>query len=118
MTTQPRFTYFDADADNTATAVKTVAGRVRGIEASNPNTIDAYVQFFDLATGDVTVGTTTPEQSFLVPGGASSTLVGAMDKNFGEDGVDFQTAITVACTTTATGSTDPTTGLVLNIQYD
>lgn len=108
-------TVFDADGDNTAQQIKASAGKLYGLEVSNPNTVDAYIQLFDLATGSVTVGTTTPKQSYLVPGGDGINN-GAMDKVFTIP-VSFATAITYACTTTATGSGDPTTGLVVNAIY-
>jgi len=110
-------TYFDGDADNTAKAVKTSAGRIHMIEVSQINNTDSFLQIFDLAAADVTVGTTTPEQSYAIPLG-DGTNIGGFDMNFGEAGMDFQAAITVAVTTTATGSGDPTTGAVLNIAFD
>ena len=54
----------------------------------NPNTADAFLQFYDLAQGSVTVGTTTPKLSLWVPGG------GALDAPFTVP-VSFLTAITV-----------------------
>lgn len=108
-------TIFDADGDNTAQSVKGTPGRLYFIEVSNPNAADAYLQLFDLATGSVTVGATTPKLSLLVPAG-DGTKDGAMDKVF-TIGLHFGTAITYACTTTATGSGDPTTGLVCNFGY-
>lgn len=110
-------TVFDADGDNTVQAVKTSAGQLYGLEITNTNAVDAYVQFFDAATGDVTVGTTTPKLSFLVPAAnTSTTIAGATTKHF-DDPVGFDVAITYACTTTATGSTDPTIGLICNFLY-
>jgi len=110
-------TVFDADGDNTAQAVKTSAGQLYGFELTNTNAVDAYVQFFDLATGDVTVGTTTPKVSFLVPAAETSTTVaGATTKHF-DDPVGFDVAITYACTTTATGAVDPTIGIICNFLY-
>ena len=110
-------TLFDSDGDNTAQVCKTSGGRVHYLEVSNRNTVDAYLQLFDVAAASVTVGTTTPKQSFLVPGGAASTLAGAMDRIFNPP-MQFQIAITYACTTTPTGNTDPTTGLNVNIGYE
>jgi hypothetical protein len=104
--------FFDSDGDNTATAMKTSEGELYSLEVSNPNSSDAYIQLFDATASDVTVGTTTPSLSFLVPAG-DGTLDGGMDK-FWPNGVIFDTAITYACTTTATGSSDPSTGLVVN----
>jgi hypothetical protein len=108
---------FDSDGDNTAQAIKTSAGKLFDLEVSNPNTIDSFLQLFDLATGSITVGSTTPRLSFLVPAAASSTIRGAFDRHFGEDGLDFQAAISYSCTTTPTGSTDPSTGLTVNAIY-
>ena len=102
-------TVFDADGDNTAQAIKAGAGRLFFLEVYNPNSADAWIQLFDVATGGVTVGTTTPKLSLYVP-------PGAMDKMWPLP-VHFGTAITYACTTTQTGSGDPTTGLTVNAGY-
>jgi hypothetical protein len=104
--------FFDADADNSKQTMKASEGLLYFLEVSNPNTTDAYLQLFDADAADVTVGSTTPTLSFLIPGG-DGTLDGAMDK-FWPPGISFENAIIYACTTTATGSSDPSTGLVLN----
>lgn len=106
-------THFDSDGDNSAQAARTVPGWIAHLHVVNQNTADAYIQLFDLATGDVTVGATTPKQSYLVPGG-DGTNDGALDVDFNPM-LSFDTAITYACTTTATGSGDPTTGLTVNL---
>ncbi len=108
-------TLFDSDGNNTAQVIKTSAGTLYGLEVSNPNSADAFIQLFDLATGSVTVGTTTPKISFFVPAG-DGTLDGAMDKMFPVP-MKFTTAITYACTTTTTGNTDPTIGLIVNAYF-
>jgi hypothetical protein len=114
----PRYeTLFDSDGDNSAQAIKTADGWLYDLEVSNPNTIDAFFQLFDVATGDITVGSTTPRLSFLVPAAASSTIRGAFDRSFGPDGLHFLTALSYACTTTPTGNTDPSTGLTVNAIY-
>ena len=108
-------TLFDSDGDNTAQSIKASAGRLYFLEVSNPNSADAYLQLFDLATVSVTVGTTAPKLSLFVPAG-DGTKDGAMDKVF-PIGITFGTAITYACTTTATGAGDPTTGLIVQAGY-
>lgn len=108
--------YFDSDGDNTAQAIKTTAGDLYRLHVVNQNTADAYIQFFDTAAAGVTVGSTTPIQSYLVPGG-DGTNSGALDINLFDAPLTFQTAITYGCTTTATGGTDPTTGLTVNALY-
>lgn len=104
-------TLFDSDGDNTAQACKARGGSLNYIHVINPNATDAYLQLFDAAAANVTVGTTTPKQSYFVPGN------GAFEVSFGPDGIPFGTAITYACTTTATGSGDPSTGLTVNMVY-
>lgn len=108
-------TAFNADGDNTAQVITSEPGILWSLEVSNPNAEDAFFQLFDLATGDVTVGTTTPRLSLIVPAG-DGTKSGAMDKTF-IHGTEFNIAITYACTTTAIGNGDPTTGLVVNAWY-
>ena len=108
-------TLFDADGDNTAQVIKAAAGALYGLEVSNANSTDAWIQIFDVAAGSVTVGTTTPTLSFLVPAG-NGTDDGGMTETFVVP-IKFATAITYACSTTPTGSGDPTTGLVVNVLY-
>jgi|GEM_PF-1825824 len=108
-------TLFDADGDNTAQVCKASAGNLYGFSISNTNAVDTWIQFFDLATGDVTVGTTTPKVSYLIPAG-DGTDDGASGGQFTIP-ITFATAITYVCTTTPTGAGDPTTGLVVNLNY-
>lgn len=104
-------TYFNAALLATKQAVKASAGSLSAYHIQNPNTSDAWVQFFDLASAGVTVGTTVPTLSLWVPAG------GALDTSLVEPAT-FATAITIAATTTATGSTAPSTGLVTNLLYN
>lgn len=100
----------DASIDNTAQACKTSRGRVYGYHVQNPNASDAWLQFYDVAAGSVTVGTTTPKLSLVVPAS------GAIEAYFTVPW-EFETAITYSATTTAAGGTNPTTGLVGNLFY-
>lgn len=108
-------TLFDSDADNTAQSLKASAGKLYSIHAMNVNNADAFIQFFDLATGSVTVGTTTPKFVLHIPKG-DATNYGKLDKEFVIP-VTFATAITYAVTTTPTGAGDPTVGITLNGFY-
>ena len=111
-------THFDADGDNSAQAAKTSRGFLKYIHVVNSNTAQAFLQLFDTAAASVNVGTTTPVQSYLIPPGDGTTS-GAFEVAFGsESGLYFDTAITYACTTTPTGSTDPTTGLTVSMVYE
>lgn len=104
-------THRDVDIDNTAQALKVARGHLYRAFVQNPNAADAWLQLYDAAAGDVTVGTTTPKLSLVVPAS------GAIDVDFADDPIRFSTAITYAATTTAAGGTDPTTGLVGNLLY-
>jgi len=103
--------FFDSDGDNTAQVLKASGGDLVKVVAYNSNTADAFVQLFDTAAGSVTVGTTPPIYVIPVLGQGSSVI------DF-EGTFPFGTAITYACTTTATGNGDPTTGLVISANYN
>lgn len=102
---------FDSDGDNSAQACRTSGGYIDYIHVVNPNGVDAYLQLFNVAAAGVTVGSTTPNQSYLIPAN------GAFDVAFAAHPMHFATAVTYACTTTATGSGDPSTGLTVNIVH-
>lgn len=103
--------FLDASVDDTVVAVKDDEGTVYAIEVSNPDGANnAYLQVFDAASGDVTPGTTTPKQSYFVPA-LGSVLMSL------SNGMRFDTAISIAGTTTATGSTAAVTALVANIVF-
>lgn len=106
--------YFNNALSTTVQTVKSSAGILMFAEFSNPNTVDAFIQIFDVSS--VTLGTTTPTLSLLVPGGASSTLRGAQDKALAWP-VNFATNIKIAATTTPTGLTAPSTAITVNLGY-
>lgn len=107
----------DTSADNTNQVVKASPGHVVYFQISNGGTVDAYLHFYDALTANVTVGTTTPKATFLVPAGVGTTQVGAYEFTGGA-ALDFQTGIIYACSTTVTGGTDCTVKPVLGIlQY-
>src|SRR3990167_5534512 len=102
---------FDTSVTNAAEAARSGGGGfIRYIQAINPNTAQAFLQLFDLVAADVTVGTTTPTQSYLVPAGdgVNSGVFEMMVP------MHFNAAISYAATTTSTGSTAPTSNLTLN----
>ena len=94
----------------TATSVKGSAGQVYGWYFYNPNASVAYVQFFNTASGSVTLGTTAPVYSLGIPAtsGANVEL---------SNGIAHSTAITIAVTTTRAGSTSPGSSVDYNIFY-
>lgn len=103
---------FDATADATKAQVGSGRQRLRSIHSQELDSAVGYIQLFDKAVGDVTVGTTTPDM--VIPLGAD----GALNVVWGDDGPTFMTGLTYAVTTTPTGSTDPTTPVPLTIVHD
>lgn len=72
----------------------------------NPGTVVTYVQAFN--TNNATVGTTPPVLAIAIPPGATD--------GFAQDGgIRFSIALSLAATTTPTGSTAPASALVCNV---
>lgn len=103
-------TFRATNLTNTSQAVKASAGNLYSVHIENSNSSKAYVQFYDLASGSVTVGTSTPKKTLFIPPN------GAYDFDWAIP-VAFATAISIAATTTATGSTAPTNNLLINCDY-
>jgi len=76
----------------------------------NPNASVAYVQFFNTASGSVTLGTTAPVYSLGIPATSAANVMMPC-------GVAHSTAITIAVTTTRAGSTSPGSSVDYNVYY-
>lgn len=96
----------------TVTNVKTAAAEEGMLQCYNPNTVVAYVQEFNAVATAVSLGTTTPLLS--IPIAPTSTGGWAL----ANPGINFGTALSVATSTTATGSTAPGTALDCNIAFN
>lgn len=83
----------DVDAKD---EVKATAGQVYWIHAMNTTAAPVFLKFYDSAAGDVTVGTTVPDHTFLVPANADSD--GAGFTLAIPNGIEFGTGITIAGT--------------------
>lgn len=96
----------------TVRTVKGTAGTWGGYGTIyNPNASVAYVQVFDVATATtVTLGTTVPDMIIPIPAGSAANMEIV-------NGVNMANGIKLACTTTATGSTAPSTGLDLTVFF-
>lgn len=103
--------YKNTALSSTKAAANASAGNLFGYHIYNPNSAVTYVQFFNVASAGVTVGSTAADMILAIPasGWADSPASGPP--------VAFGTALTVAATTTATGSSAPTTGLLVNLFY-
>jgi len=113
----PSYPFFKADQSGTAVLVHTGSTNITTLEAQNINTVDLFIQLFDAASASsVTVGTTTPNQSFVIPA-SDGTNRAATSKDWADRGLMFRNGLVIAITTTATGSTSPGTACVVNISY-
>lgn len=89
---------------STAQAIKASAGCLYGYYIYNPNSSAAFVQFYNTASGSVTVGTTNPLFMLTIPASSAANLwIG--------EGVLFSTAMSWSATSTAGGNGAPTTAL-------
>lgn len=98
-----------AGLTNTIVAIDTNPGVLSSIYCANAGTGWAYVQLFDATTGGASFGTSVP---YGIPPGQASGIALPMQ------GVNFTTAISVAATLTATGSTAPGTALDCTATYN
>lgn len=89
---------------NSAQAIKASAGTLKGYYIYNPNSSAQFVQFYNTASGSVTVGTTNPLFMLTIPATSAANL-------WMTDGVAFSTAMSWAATSTAGGNGAPTTAL-------
>jgi hypothetical protein len=95
---------------NTVTSVKASAGQVYGWYFYNANASVAYVQFFNTATGSVTLGTTPPVYSLGIPASSGANVMMPI-------GIAHSTAITIAITTTRAGSTNTASTVDYSVFY-
>lgn len=106
------------DLDESEEEVKGTAGQVFSITAFNTTDAPLYLKFYNATAANVSVGSTTPVLTFLVPGNADSDGAGFVWNN--DIGLAFGTAISVAATT---GVADADTGApganacIVNIGY-
>lgn len=94
----------------TVTSIKGSAGQLFGWYIGNNNGTAIYVQIFDVASGSITLGTTAPKLSFMIPAGGAANVLH-------ETGIQFSTAISFACTTTRAGNTASANTVDVNFFY-
>lgn len=94
----------------TVTAIKSSAqGRLSKFVVGNPNSTNAWLQVFNVATaGAVTLGTTVPTQSYFIPPFSGMAL------RFDDD---YSAGMQIAATTTEAGSSALTTNLTVNYSF-
>ena len=102
---------FDSSVTATVENLATRGVHLYTLVVRNPSAATAYLQLFDAAAANVTLGTTTPDQSYWVPPS------GEFDLAYTKDGMEFQTALSYAFTTTATGNTAPASNAEVNFGW-
>lgn len=103
------------DVDETKAQVKGSAGSLVYLEACNLTAATLFLQVYDALSASVTVGTTTPTMTFVLP---SNGTAQCRELEFGLPGAAFATGITLAVTTTFGGSAGPAAnGCFVNALY-
>jgi len=105
--------YRSTDIGGTKEAVKASSGTIYAIIIDNSaNAAASFLKLWDLASGDVTVGTTAPDWIVKVPASVKRTIAIP-------EGLAFATALTAACATAGgtAGSTNPTSDVDASIVY-
>lgn len=103
--------YSTENLAGTVAAVKTSPGRIYGIQVLNENASAAFIQIFDLATGDVVLGTSVPLLQIRVAANSYVTVP------VPATGIQFEDAISIASTTAASGGTGSGSGVDVYIQW-
>lgn len=110
--------FTDSAMGNSVDAVKASSATVYSLLIDNTLNAGAasYVKLFNLASGSVVVGTTSPDEVIFVPGGAKVTH---LLYTAGVPGKVFATALSAICVTTGgtAGSTAPVSSVPVTINY-
>jgi hypothetical protein len=107
--------YFNESLSSTLVQISSGSCKVYGYKITNPNGVPIYVHFYNAASASVTLGTTTQVDMVPVPANGAVIIApnGAVQKY-------FDTALTIAATTSPlfSGTTAPTTGLVITLNWN
>lgn len=104
VTTQPHTAgglsiFRSLDLDETEEEVKGTAGCIYKLRIANNSTSARYVKVYDGTAAGVTVGSTTPIDTIVVPGATSASQPTVITEAYGGLGITCSTGITVAATT-------------------
>lgn len=111
--------YKNLDCDETEDEIKGTPGKLFWVHAMNLSNAKRYLKLYNDTAANVSVGTTVPVLTFPIPTHADTNGAG-FTISFGDIGVQFSAAITVAATT---GFADNDTGapganeVILNAGY-
>jgi len=101
----------------TAELVRTGRTKLHSIHASNIDANDVFLHFYNVAAAvSVTVGTTVPDYTVLIPAG-TATLRGAISDFYNEAPLAFPKGIVIAVTKEAdAAATAPTTDSFVSLR--
>lgn len=109
--------FTDTNIGNTVDAIKASSTTLLYLTVDNTaNVQNSYLKFFNLASGSVIVGTTSPDDVISVAGGAIVTLV---YQTKASPGKLFGTALSACCVTTGGtgGTSSPSSSVILTAAY-
>ncbi len=98
---------YDNDADENKLEIDDDGGVFCGFAFSSVTTADTFMQVFDADADDVTVGTTSPTDVYVIPAMVGTSASAGVYRFPGDACYAYTNALTVAATTTRTGSTGP-----------
>lgn len=100
------------DLSNTATNIDSTIKQYNIVKiiAHSANAADVFLQIYNVAAASVTVGTTTPTLTLPIPAGGS-----VIDDHIHT--LFFNTAISIAVTTTYGGAAAPATAVLAEVIY-
>lgn len=107
----PADPYSNTALSNSVVAMTARPAPLRSLHVFNPSNAAAYVQLFDALTTGVTLGTTVPTLAFGVASGVHQSIP------LPPEGINFRVGIALAGTTTGTGSSAPSSALVVAASY-
>lgn len=103
--------HVNTDVDESEDDVDSGSGVLYGLEIDNSNNgAVTFIHLYNAASGAVTVGTTEPDFRFQVPASVKRTVMIP-------DGMAYDTALSIAATTTAGGNTGPSSAVTVKLLY-
>lgn len=108
--------YRNIDVDQTEDQVKASAGQIYWIHAINLGSTVRYLKIYNATAASVSVGSTTPDMTFPIPTQGDSNGAGFFISV--PNGIEMNTAITIAATTNLTSSGAPGANeVIVNMGY-
>lgn len=95
---------------NTVVSVKSSSARMMEYDFYNPNTSGVWVQLFNATVASVTLGTTAPTRTIYIPASAGRDWTSPYS-------ISWATALSIACTSTNTGSGSPGSSIQAYVGY-